>query len=263
MSTVISADGTAIAFERTGEGPPVVLVAGALCDRLATGPLAAELGRHFTVFGYDRRGRGDSGDTAPDTVQQEIEDLGALIAEAGGEAAVYGHSSGAALALHAAASGLPITGLVLHEPPFLLQEDPEERERSRALLATIKELLAQDRPADAITAFLTPTGMPQQLVDFMSQNPGTQASARTLPIDPFEVVSADSRGGRTPIEQARGVTVPTLVLCGGTSHSWMIETAEQIAAAMPDGRLQILPDQGHIVSPDVLAPALTDYLTRN
>ncbi|TMQ91552.1 alpha/beta hydrolase [Actinomadura soli] len=262
MSTVISADGTAIAFERTGEGPPVVLVAGALCDRLATSLLATELGRHFTVIGYDRRGRGESGGTAPDTVQQEIEDLGALIAEAGGEAAVYGHSSGAALALHAAAAGLPITELVLHEPPFYLQEDQEEREESQALLQRIKELLAQDRPADAIAAFLAPTGMPQQLIDFMSQNPGTQANARTLPIDPFEVVSEASRGGRTPIEQAREVAVPTLVLCGGASHPWMIETGEQLAAAMPNGRHLVLPDQGHIVAADVLAPALTDYLTR-
>ncbi|TDD37656.1 alpha/beta hydrolase [Actinomadura sp. KC06] len=262
MNKAISADGTSIAFERTGDGPPVVLVAGALCDRMATDPLAAELGRNFTVFCYDRRGRGDSGDKAPDTVQQEIDDLGALIAEAGGEAAVYGHSSGAALALHAAASGLPITGLVLHEPPFLLEDDPEEPERSQALLRTIKEHLAQDRPADAIAAFLTPTGMPQQLIDFMSQNPGTQASARTLPIDPFAMVSEDSRGGRTPVEQAREVTVPTLVLCGGDSHSWMIETAEQIAAAMPNGRHLVLPDQGHIVAADVLAPVLTDYLTR-
>ncbi|MFI0374382.1 alpha/beta fold hydrolase [Actinomadura sp. 1N219] len=262
MSKVISADGTSIAFERTGDGPPVVLVAGALCDRMATDPLAAELGRHFTVISYDRRGRGDSGDKAPDTVQQEIEDLGALIAEAGGEAAVYGHSSGAALALHAAESGLPITGLVLHEPPFLLEDDPEEPERSQALLRTITEHLAQDRPADAITTFLKPTGMPQQLIDFMSQSPGTLANARTLPIDPFAVVSEDSRGGRTPIEQARDVTVPTLVLCGGASQSWMIETARQIAEAMPNGRHLILPDQGHIVAPDVLAAALTNYLTR-
>ncbi|TDB88278.1 alpha/beta hydrolase [Actinomadura sp. KC216] len=261
MTTVISADGTAIAFERTGEGPPVVLVAAALCDRLATRPLAAELGRHFTVFGYDRRGRGESGDTAPDTVRQEIDDLGAIIAEAGGEAAVYGHSSGAVLALHAAASGLLITALILHEPPFLLQDDPAERERSQAQLQTIEELLAQDRPADAIAAFLTPAGMPQQLIDSMSRDPGTQANARTLPIDPFAMLSEESRGGRTPIEQARDVTVPALVLCGGASHPWMIETGRRIAEAMPNGTHRVLPDQGHIVPAEVLAPALTDYLS--
>lgn len=117
MNTVKSADGTPIVFDRLGDGPPVVLVTGALCDRSATRALAEELARTFTVINYDRRGRGDSDDTAPYAVQREIEDLAALITEAGGTAAVYGHSSGAALALHAAAHGLPITRLVLHEPP--------------------------------------------------------------------------------------------------------------------------------------------------
>ncbi|MGH3240279.1 MAG: alpha/beta fold hydrolase [Spirillospora sp.] len=262
MNKTTSADGTSIAFERIGDGggPPVVLVAGALCDGMATRPLAEELGRHFTVINYDRRGRRGSGDTAPYAVQREVEDLDALIAEAGGTAAVYGHSSGAVLALHAAASGLPITRLVLHEPPFSLQDDEQERERSQELLTTITAFLARDRPVDAITAFLTPTGMPPRFIDQMSQDPQTQANARTLPHDPFEILSEHSRGGRTPTEQARDVTVPALVLCGGASLPWMVDTGEQIAAALPDGRLQILPGQDHFVPPEVLAPALTAYL---
>jgi pimeloyl-ACP methyl ester carboxylesterase len=118
VKKVASADGAQIAFERFGEGRPLILVGGALCDRAATRPLAEELAHHFAVINYDRRGRGDSGDSSPYAVEREIEDLGALIAEVGGTALLYGHSSGACLALQAAARGLPVTRLVLHEPPY-------------------------------------------------------------------------------------------------------------------------------------------------
>jgi pimeloyl-ACP methyl ester carboxylesterase len=123
VETVLSGDGTNIAFDRVGEGPPVVVVDGALCDRAANRPTAEQLAQHFTVINYDRRGRGDSGDTAPYAPEREIEDLEAIIAGAGGIASVYGHSSGAALALHAAARGLPIARLVLHEPPYTLEDE--------------------------------------------------------------------------------------------------------------------------------------------
>jgi pimeloyl-ACP methyl ester carboxylesterase len=119
MDEVTSSDGTPIAFDRLGDGPPVVVVCGAMCDRALMRPTAEELAKHFTVFNYDRRGRGDSGDTAPYAVEREIEDIGALIAQAGGRASVYGHSSGAGLALHAAAHGPPIAKLALHDPPTL------------------------------------------------------------------------------------------------------------------------------------------------
>src|ERR1041385_2827660 len=120
MSTVFSEDGTAIAFERFGEGPPLILVVGAFNDRSTGAPLAARLAAHHTVFTYDRRGRGDSGDTAPYAVDREVDDLAVVIAETGGAAAVFGYSSGAILALHAAARGLGITGLALYEPPYLV-----------------------------------------------------------------------------------------------------------------------------------------------
>ena len=117
MDKVTSRDGTAIAFDRLGDGPPVIMVCGAMCARALMRPTAEELAKHFTVFNYDRRGRGDSADTAPYAVEREIEDIGALIIEAGGTASVYGHSSGAGLVLHAAAHGLPIAKIVLHDPP--------------------------------------------------------------------------------------------------------------------------------------------------
>ncbi|HEX6509728.1 MAG TPA: alpha/beta hydrolase, partial [Chloroflexota bacterium] len=122
MPQVISKDGTAIAYERSGDGPPIILVAGASADRSADAPLAALLAQHFTVFNYDRRGRGDSGDTLPYAVEREIEDIDALVTEAGGSAYVYGSSSGAVLALDAAAHGLPITKLALYEAPFIADD---------------------------------------------------------------------------------------------------------------------------------------------
>src|SRR5918911_3899168 len=117
MDKVTSRDGTPIAFDRLGDGPPVIMVCGAMCDRALMRPTAEELAKHFTVFNYDRRGRGDSGDTPPYAVEREIEDIGALIVEAGGTAAVYGHSSGAGLVLHTSARGLPIAKIALHDPP--------------------------------------------------------------------------------------------------------------------------------------------------
>ncbi|MGP3965670.1 alpha/beta fold hydrolase [Nonomuraea sp. 3N208] len=269
MNKVISADGTSIAFERFGgDGPPVILIAAALCDRTATSALAEQLARHVPVITYDRRGRGDSGGIGVCTVQREIEDLGALIAETGGTAALYGHSSGAALALHAAAAGLPITKLVLHEPPFTPTHDDEdqhqrqaaEEQAARQQAEAIRALLAEDRRAEAIELFLAPTGMPQQMVDQMSNDPAVLAIAHTLPHDPFEVVSASSRGGATPAEQAAGVHIPTLLLCGGASLAWMIDTGTQLAAAMPNGHHHVMPGQPHIVPPHVLAPVLTDFL---
>ncbi|GAA2593608.1 alpha/beta hydrolase [Actinomadura fulvescens] len=268
MEKVVSSDGTAIAYDRLGEGPPVILIGAALCDRAATRPLAEAVARHCTVFNYDRRGRGDSGDAPPYAVQREIEDLAALIDHAGGSASVYGHSSGAALALHAAADGLPITKLILHEPPFTPHrdgEDPQQRQAAedkaaRRQAEAIKALLAQGRRAEAIERFLAPTGMPRQVIDQLSQNPATQAAAHTLPNDPFEVLTAASRGGAQPAEQAATVPVPTLLLCGGASFDWMIETGRQLAAAMPHGRHHVMPDEEHFASPDAVALALRDFL---
>ncbi|WP_049561876.1 alpha/beta fold hydrolase [Nonomuraea sp. SBT364] len=257
MNSVISADGTPIAYERSGgQGPPIILTAPALGDRTTMRALAAHLARYTTVINYDRRGRGDSGDPGAYTVAGEIGDLAALIAEAGGQAALYGHSSGAALALHAAAAGLPVTGLVLHEPPFAQDGDGAA---ARRIAADVAALLAQGRRAEAITSFLTPTGLPAELVARMSVDPAALANAHTLPHDPFEVLSEESRGGRTPEEQARRVGVPALVVCGGAGPPWMIETGQRIAEAMPKGRLLLLPGEGHIVPAEVLGPVLARF----
>jgi pimeloyl-ACP methyl ester carboxylesterase len=253
-----SRDGTAIVYDRLGAGPSVVIVSAALQGRASYQPLAEVLAARFTVFNYDRRGRGDSGDTAPYSVEREVEDLAAVIAAAGGSASVYGHSSGAGLVLHAAEHGLPIDRIVLHELPF----DPDEDEgATREEAARYRRLLEEDRRGDVVELFLTSAGMPPEIVAHVRNDPAMLAHAPTLLYDPFEVMSADSRGGRTPAEQAAAVTVPALVLAGTEGPPWMAETARELADALPRGRLHVMAGQGHVVPPELLAPVLTEFLT--
>jgi pimeloyl-ACP methyl ester carboxylesterase len=249
MDKVTSSDGTPIAFERLGDGQPVIVVGGATSDRALTRPTAEELAKHFTVFNYDRRGRGDSGDTAPYAVEREIEDIAALIAEAGGTASVYGHSSGAGLALHAAAHGLPVTKLVLHEPPYVPDAE-EERRISREYAEKLKAILAEGRRGDAVELFMTTVGMPQEMVDGMRHTPRwaeLEAMVPTLAYD--SEIMGDSTGGTVPTELVGRVTTETLVLCGGASPAWMIDVGRQVADALPNGRLSILEGQEHVVPP--------------
>jgi pimeloyl-ACP methyl ester carboxylesterase len=260
VAKVTSVDGTPIAFDRLGDGQPVIVVGGATCDRAKTRPTAEELAKHFTVFNYDRRGRGNSGDTTPYTVEREIEDIGALIAEAGGTASVYGHSSGAGLALHAAAHGLPITKLALHEPPYV-PDGEEERRISREYGENLKAMLSEDRRGDAVELFMTTVGMPQEMVDQMRNESwwvGLEAIAPTLAYD-SEVMGDISRGGTIPADQASIVTIPALVLCGGASPAWMIDVGRQLADTMPNGRHSVLEGQEHVVAPEVLAPVLAEF----
>src|SRR5687767_15602179 len=160
MNRLTSSDRTTIAFDLLGDGPPVILVCGGSTDRTANAGEAELLAEHFAVFNYDRRGRGDSGDTAPYAIEREIEDIDALIAEAGGTASVYAHSSGAGLALHAAAAGLPILRLVLHEPPYTPDGAEEERRIAREIGERHRVLLAENRRGDAVELVMTTTGMP-------------------------------------------------------------------------------------------------------
>ena len=260
MEEVRSKDGTTVAFDRLGDGPAVIVVGGATCDRAMTRPLAEQLAQHFTSINYDRRGRGDSGDTAPYAVEREIEDLAALIAEVGGTAFVYGHSSGAGLALHAAAHGLPISKLVLHEPPYV-PDDEEEQRTSREYAEKLKAILAEGRRGDAVELFMTTVGTPQEMVDRMRSEPwwaGMEAIAPTLAYD-SEVMGDSSRGGTVPVDLVGRVTLPTLVLVGGASPAWMIEIAGQIADALPNGQHRVLEGQEHVVPPELLAPVLVEF----
>jgi pimeloyl-ACP methyl ester carboxylesterase len=261
-SYVTSADGTRIAFDRIGDGPPVVVVSGMFCDRQRTRPLAEALARQpagpFAVINYDRRGRGGSGDTRPYAVEREVDDLRALIDAAGAAAAVYSHSSGAGLALQAAASGLPVTRLVLHEPPYG-PDDEASTAAARALAEAVAAAVEDGRGGDAIRLFMADSGLPPEVVDGMAGDPGMLALAPTMPYD-HEVMGDAERGGTIPEALVRAVEIPTLVLAGGASPPFFRDTAHRIATMLPDGTLTVLEGQAHDAPPEVVAPQVAAFL---
>ncbi|HEU4829952.1 MAG TPA: alpha/beta hydrolase [Gemmatimonadales bacterium] len=254
---VTSADGTRIAYEEVGEGPRVVVIGGLFCDRQRMDDLAGHLAEAFTVLNYDRRGRGESGDTGPYAVEREIDDLAALIGAAGGSAMVYGHSSGAGLALRAAASGLPISRLVLHEPPYG-QDDEESRASAQSLAERVRAAIESDRHGDAIADFLSAIGLPTDMVGALRQNPAMLAVARTMPYD-FEVMG-DFTGGTIPEHFVRAVSIPTLVIAGGVSPDFFRSTAERIAKLLPHGSLAVLDGHDHDAPGEVVAPVVAEFL---
>jgi pimeloyl-ACP methyl ester carboxylesterase len=252
-----SPDGTAIAYERTGAGPAVVLVSGALSAGSSMEPLAARLSGGLGAVPYDRRGRGASGDTAPYAVAREVEDIAALIDAVGGSAALYGMSSGAALALEAAASGLAVTRVAVYEPPFALDEGggKERAEYTRQLSG----LLADGRNGDAVELFMSLTGMPPELIAGARRSPwwpDMEAVAPTLAYD-----DAAMGDGLVPRGRLASITVPVLVVAGGASPAWMREAARTVAEAVPDGTYRTLDGQTHAVDPDALGPLLTDFFS--
>ena len=255
MNTVTSSDGTTIAFDRLGDGPPVVLVCGASTDRGVNAPLAALLAEHFTVFNYDRRGRGDSGDTPPYAVEREVEDIDAVITAAGGSAFVYGTSSGGALALEAAASGLAVTKLALWEVPFSLDGS---RRPPADLVERYDEMIAAGRRGDAVEYFMTKVvGLPPEFVAFARTQPFWQeqeALAHTLAYD--AIIMGDYS---LPVERAATAAAPTLVMAGGESPPFMRETARALADVIPEAQSRTLEGQEHNVAPEALAPVLEEY----
>ncbi len=258
MRTVISKDDTAIAFDQLGQGPALILVAGALTTRADWSPLAAHLAPHFSVFAYDRRGRGESGDTAPYAVEREVEDIDALLTEAGGSAFVFGHSSGAALALEAAVSlGEKVKKLAMYEAPY--NDEREAKLAWRAYIQHLTEALAANHRGDAVALFMQYVGMPAEQIEAMRQAPTwpqLEAIAPTLAYDHTAILGKDRS---VPIERAAQVRVPTLIMNGGASFPFMYETARTLSKAMPHAQLSTLEGQGHGPAEDVLAPALQAF----
>jgi pimeloyl-ACP methyl ester carboxylesterase len=255
MEKVTSTDGTTIAYERLGSGPRVILVGGALCDRNALMPLATELARDFDVVTYDRRGRGDSGDSTPYAVQGEVDDIAALLTAVGGSAAIYGHSSGAGLAAIAASTGLPFTKVVLHEPPYG-PDDTDSAEDGGQVL----ELLREDHRQEAVELFLMMAGMPKEAAIETAAAPGVADLAPTLAYD-FAVMDHGAPGGRTPAGLLAKITQPTLVVAGTASPPFMVDAAHRIVAMLPTARYAELADQDHVVPPKLLGPVLTEFLS--
>ncbi len=260
MPKVTSKDGTTIAFDKTGQGPALILVGGALSNRSAAVPLLPLLSPHFTVFAYDRRGRGDSGDKAPYTVEREVEDIDALIKAAGGSVFVFGHSSGAVLALEAAARGLAITRLALHEPPFVV--DDSRPPVPKDYVAQINTRVSAGRRGDAVKFFMTEAvGVPAEVVTQMQGMPmwtDMEKVAHTLAYD-GTIMGDTMAGSPLPARQWASVTIPTLVMAGGASPAWMRHAALALADVLADARYYTLDGQMHDVDPATLAPILVDF----
>jgi pimeloyl-ACP methyl ester carboxylesterase len=255
METVTSKDGTTIAFDRLGSGPPVVLVCGGSVSRMADAAIAQELAADFTVLNYDRRGRGDSGDTPPYAIEREVEDIEAVIGAAGGDANLWGSSSGAVLALIAAESGASVRKLAMWEPPFIPEGYPRPPEDQ---VEQYERMVAQGRRGDAVEYFMSKVvGLPPEFVEGAREQPwwaATEALAHTLAYDAR--IMADYR---VPVERAAAIMTPTAVIAGGADMPFMRESAQALADALPNGEARFLDGQGHDVDPTVLGPVLKGF----
>jgi len=269
MKTVISADGTPIAYDRAGSGDPLILVGGMFSYRRfpAQVKLAELLAPRFTVYGYDRRGRGDSGDTAPYAVDREIEDLAALIDVAGGYAHVWGLSSGGILALQAAAAGLPIRRLAIQEPPLVV--NPADRRPPADMRQRVSELIDAGQRGEAVRYVMVDgMGAPSFVPGLLHLMPGVwkrlTAVAHTLPYD-AQLVDGFQSGRPLPSGQWAEVTVPAVVMCGTEKETppGLRHAAAAVAAALPDGKLVERRGLGHSkkLTPNAIAAALTEFLT--
>jgi pimeloyl-ACP methyl ester carboxylesterase len=255
MDTVTSRDGTTLAYDRLGDGPPVVLVSGGSVDRTSNAGLAEQLADTHRVYNYDRRGRGDSGDTPPYAIEREVEDIAAVLEAAGGSAHLYGSSSGGGLAMHAAAAGLPVRRLALWEPPYNVNGRPDLPADTASVY---RELVEAGRRGDAAEYFMAKVvGMPPEFVAQARQAPWwaqQEAIAHTLAYD------ATIMGDYTlPVDIAKAITVPTLIVVGGASFGFMAETADALAQLIPNAQWATVEGQAHNVDPGALAPVLKRF----
>jgi pimeloyl-ACP methyl ester carboxylesterase len=267
MDRVTSKDGTSIAYEHEGRGPAVILVGGAIDDGSENAPLIPELAENFTVYNYARRGRGESGDTPPYTVEREIEDLQALIAEHGGSAHVFGASSGGGLALEAAAAGVAIDRLAVYEVPYAMAEDGPHWNRRD--VPEVEELLADGRRGDVVELFMRTVGSSEEDIAGARGSPfwpALQALAHTLAYD-----AACMGDGPPPTARLARITQPTLVATGGgtpDAHAgglpsgFMDRAADAIAASIPQAERQVIGGAGHMVDAKLVAPVLERFFGR-
>lgn len=265
MDTVISKDGTTIAYDKAGNGPPLILVGGMFEQRamesetsyLANFPLLQE---QFTVYHYDRRGRGDSGDTLPFAVAREIEDIEAMIEVAGGSAYLFGISSGAALALEATRvlGNHKLKKLALYEPPY--NDDEIARAGWKQFRHDLDQALAEGRHKDAVGLFMLLTGMPAEHLAGMHQLPMWSMWEGIAPTIAYDAAAVGEEAA-VATDTAKAVTLPTLVMAGSESYPFMQASAATLANALPHGALRILEGQSHEVAPEAIAPVLIEFFT--
>lgn len=263
MTTVQSADGTTIAYDRSGDGPPLIIVDGALTTRWSGSKprLAERLATTFSVYVYDRRGRGDSGDTLPYALEREIDDLAAIIAIAGAPVRLYGHSSGACLALEATCVlDDKVAGLALYDAPY--NDDPAAQPRWQGYLATLRAALADGRRGDAVAAFMTLVGTPPEQIESARNSPFWPIAESIAPTLAYDHIAAMNGDHTVPVDRAAGIRTPTLVLYGEASLPFMADTARTLARVMPLATLRGLDGQTHDVDPAALAPVLVEFFGR-
>ena len=256
-----SPDGTTIAYDKQGEGAALILVDGALTVHSSgSGELARLLAPHFTVYGFDRRGRGESGDTLPYAVDREIDDIEALIDRAGGPAFLYGHSSGGPLAMRAAIRlGRKISKIAMYEPPY--NNDPGAQESWSRYLRQLREILAEGRRGDAVALFMRFVGTPGEQIDAMRRAPFWPSMEAVAPTLAYDHAAILGEPWSVPAELAARVSVPALVMAGDASLPFMPGAARALSQAIPQGQLRMLEGQTHEVSPGALATVLVEFFT--
>ncbi|GAA0516763.1 alpha/beta hydrolase [Paractinoplanes deccanensis] len=267
MGTVESQDGTRIAFDEHGpaDAPAVVHVYGATAHRAvqpSPSEIAGAAGGALRVIVFDRRGRGASGDTQPYEVRREIEDIAALIAHAGGRAVLLGESSGAVLALEAARAGLPVDGVVMFEPPFVV--DDQRPPVPADYLPRLDALLAEDRREEALKLFTVESvGIPEEYLGGMTAMPTWEPAIRVAPTLRYDgrVMAGLMAGDPAPLRRYAGVTVPVLVLVGEQTFPFLKPAAAAIAEVLPKGELLEIPTENHTLTPQAVAPPLREFLS--
>jgi len=260
MHTITSRDGTRIAYDVYGEGEPVILVEGAFCGRHfgPTSKLAVELGKNFRVYHYDRRARGDSGPSTDYSMERELEDLSALIAEAGGSASLVGFSSGACLAIEAAAAGLPVTRLAFYEPPYMV--GPKARKVPANFEAEVQQLVAAGKYGNAVAYFMVKLiGMPSIFLIPMKFSKMWKQITPQAPSLPFDMEAVN--GFVPPIERMRRIAVPTLAIHGTKTFPVLIDSTTLCAETIPGAGHVVLPGQSHEVKAEAIAPELVRFLS--
>lgn len=260
MHTITSRDGTRIAYDVYGEGEPVILVEGAFCGRHfgITNKLAAELGKNFRVYHYDRRARGDSDPSTDYRMERELEDLEALMQEAGGSASIIGFSSGACLAIEAAAAGLPVRHLAFYEPPYMV--GPKARKVPANFEAEVQQLVAERRYGDAVAYFMTKLiGMPSIFLIPMKFSKMWKEICPQAASLPFDMAAVN--GFNPPIERMRGIKVPTLAIHGTKTFPVLVDSTTLCAKTIPGAGHVILPGQSHEVKAEAIAPELVRFFS--
>ena len=259
MQYVISKDGTRIAYEQSGQGPALVIVCGALGDHTQQAGLARLLSKHFTVYNFDRRGHGESGDTPPYAVDREVEDLAAMLDVAGGSAFVYGTSGPGVLALEAAARGLSanMKKLAVWEPPYILDDSrpPIPQDYKEQLI----QMLHEGRRGDMVEFFFTQAvGMPADIVAMMRQAPFWAAQEAFAPILINYATLMGDGDFKLPKERIARATVEALIMDGGTVP-WVSHSADAVATTLPHAHRHTIAGQPHNVADEAMAPILIEY----